>query len=190
MAEIQAVNPTIAAITLEPLAADHLDGIMSWINDPAVTFYFANFGKDLSREEEAAYIEKMQSSSDDRLFSAFGDVDLQGAPASLPRYLGQFGLSQIYWPARTARLGVMMPAYAGGHGVAARACQHLLERAFGELGLNKVWLIVRSDNAKGLHLWTKVGFRCEGVLKQEYWAQGRYFDMLRMAILASEFAVS
>ena len=38
-------------LRLEPLSLEHLDGIMTWVNDPG-DFYFARLGKDITREEE------------------------------------------------------------------------------------------------------------------------------------------
>ena len=35
---------TYAQATLE-----HIDGIMTWINDPEVTFYFRNLGRKISK---------------------------------------------------------------------------------------------------------------------------------------------
>ena len=40
-------------LRLEPLSLQHLDGIMTWVNDPEVTFYFARLGQEITREEEA-----------------------------------------------------------------------------------------------------------------------------------------
>lgn len=184
-------------VRLEPLALEHLDGIMTWVNDPEVTFYFARAGEPITREAEARYVSGLMGSATDRIYSIFVDAplppprvpladDAPRPPQTVPGYVGQIGLSQIYWPARNGRLGIMLPRYAWGRGVAQAAGRALLEVAFGELELNKVWLIVRSSNAKSLHLWTKVGFSCEGVLREEYFSQGRYHDMMRLSILARE----
>ena len=49
---------------------------------------------------------------------------------------------------------------------------------------------MRSDNAKGLGLWTAVGFRCEGILRDEYYVQGRFHDMVRLAMVRSDWAAT
>ena len=185
-----------APVRLEPLSLDHLDGIMTWVNDPEVTFYFAELNRVITREAEARFVQGLIDSDKDHVFSVFDAGGLRPAkpvadgvapPPSMPDYVGQIGLGQIYWPARNARLGVMLPRYAWGRGVAQAAAAALLDHAFDVLELNKVWLIVRCTNAKGLHLWTKVGFQCEGVLREEYFSQGRYHDMMRLSILRRDW---
>ena len=139
----------IGSIRLEPLSLDHLDGIMTWVNDPEVTFYFAGLGKQaITREAEAAYVERLLASPTDRVFSIVGDTG----------YLGQIGLSKIYWPARNGRLGIMLPRYAQGRGVGKVAAYLLLQRAFGQLNMHKVWVIIRSDNPKGCRFGRSWGF--------------------------------
>ena len=56
--------------------------------------------------------------------------------------------------------------------------------AFGELGLRKVWLIVRKDNRHAQAMYLRLGFDFEGVLRDEYAVGGVYYDMVRMAKLA------
>ena len=165
-------------LRLEPLSLDHLDGVMTWVNDPEVTFYFARLGH-VSREEEAAYLQKLIDSPTDEVYSIF-DGD---------EYLGQVGLNQIYRPAQVARLGILLPQHAWGRGVAREAVSKLLDLAF-EGGLHKLWLQVRTDNAKGLHLWTSMGFRLEGIMREEYRVNGRYYDMARLALLETEWTPS
>ena len=51
-----------------------------------------------------------------------------------------------------------------------------------KLELHKVWLIVRRDNRSAQAMYSKLGFDFEGVLRDEYFVGGRWFDMVRMAI--------
>jgi RimJ/RimL family protein N-acetyltransferase len=166
----------VSRLRLEPLSVDHLDHVMRWVNDPEVTFYFAELNQQITREQERAYLERLVASDSDRTWSIFEGGE----------YLGQIGLAKIYWPARNARLGVNLCREAWGRGVAQEAANLVLDKAFGELGLHKVWLIVRSDNSKGLHLWTKLGFRCEGILREEYRSALGFHDMVRFALLESD----
>jgi len=167
---------TAPKIRLEPLSIDHLDHIMTWINDPAVTFYFAHLSETITREQEHAFVSRLVTSNTDRIFSIFED-DI---------YVGQIGISKIYWPAKNGRIGIMLPRYAWGRGIAKAAVHQLLEHAFGALGLHKLWVIIRSDNAKSLHLWESLGFQREGHLRDEYFVNERYYDMVRLARLAHD----
>ena len=170
--------PTV--IRLVPLSLEHLDGVMTWVNDPEVTFYFARLGEPITREAEAAFLERLIASKNDLIFSVFDGKE----------YLGQVGISQIYWPARNGRMAVMLARHAWGRGVAKAAGRLLLREAFETHDLHKIWIILRSDNAKGLHIWTQVGFRCEGILRDEYFSVGRFHDMVRLAMLRSDWAAA
>ena len=163
-------------IRLVPLSLDHLDGIMSWVNDPEVTFYFARLGREISRAEEEAIVRRLIDSETDIIYSIFEEDE----------YVGQIGLSQIYWPAKNARMGAMLCRKAWGRGIVKRAAQALLARAFQQHGLHKVWLIVRADNEKGRHIWSSLGFTQEGMLRDEYFVHDQFYDMVRFGLLKTD----
>ena len=164
-------------IRLEPLAVEHIDGIMTWINDPEVTFYFARLGQTISRSDETKIVRGLIESKTDRIFSIFEGES----------YVGQIGLSQIYWPAKNARIGIMLRRNAWGRRIGRQAAHLLLRHAFDELGLHKLWLIIRSDNHKGRKIWSSMGFREEGILRDEYFVNETYFNMVRFGLLAHEY---
>jgi diamine N-acetyltransferase len=160
-------------IRLEPLSLDHLDHVMSWVNDREVMTYFAGHQTDISRDEEERYLRQYLSSKTDRAFSIFAE---DGA------YVGQCSINQIYWPARNGRLFLVITKENQRKGYGAAAIKTLLETCWAE-GLHKVWLIVRSDNRAAQAMYLKLGFSFEGLLKDEYCVGGRYFDMIRMGII-------
>ena len=165
-------------LRLVPLALEHLPLVMTWVNDREVMQYFALRQEQISEAEEAAYLGKLVSSSTDRAYSIFeGDADDE------PSYVGQCSVNQIYWPARNGRvfLVVRKEKQHGGRGAAALTA--LIERAFSEVDLHKLWLIVRRDNRRAQAMYLRAGFEFEGTLRDEYCVGGRYFDMVRMGIV-------
>jgi diamine N-acetyltransferase len=94
-------------------------------------------------------------------------------------------INQIYWPAKNGRLFVVVRREMQGRGYGPRAVAKLLDVAWSELGLRKVWLIVRRDNRSSQAMYLKLGFDFEGVLRDEYFVGGTWFDMVRMAIVRS-----
>ena len=89
----------------------------------------------------------------------------------------------LHWPARNGRGFIALRRTMQGAGIGSAALRLLLERAWGELDLHKVWLIVRRDNRRGQALYLKLGFEFEGVLRDEYCVGGTFFDMVRMGAL-------
>ena len=59
----------------------------------------------------------------------------------------------------------------------------LVRRAWDELDLHKLWLIVRRDNRKAQAMYLKLGFDFEGVLTDEYCVGAAWFDMVRMGLV-------
>lgn len=159
---------------LEPLSLDHLPHVMTWVNDREVMQYFANRQTDITELDEATYIEGLIASKQERVYSVFDDEV----------YVGQVSLNQIYWPAKNARLFVVVRRELQGRGYGTSAVERIVEKAFGELGLRKIWLIVRKDNRHAQAMYLKLGFDFEGVLRDEYCVNGVYYDMVRMARLA------
>jgi diamine N-acetyltransferase len=161
------------AVRLEPLTLEHLPHVMTWVNDREVMQYFANRQTHISEQEEAGYLEKLIASPNDKAFSVFAGE----------RYLGQCSINAIYWPARNGRLFIVIRREAQGQGYGPAAVRALLDLAWRQLELHKLWLIVRRDNRAAQAMYLKLGFDFEGVLKDEYRVNERYFDMVRMAIL-------
>lgn len=161
-------------LRLEPLRVDHLPQVMTWVNDHEVLAYFARRQADIGEAEERRYLEWLVASPDDRAFSIFdGDA-----------YVGQCSINQIYWPARSGRLFLVIRRDLQGRGYGSAALGRLADHAFGEVGLHKLWLIVRRDNRSAQAMYLRLGFDFEGVLRDEYFVQGRYHDMVRMSRLA------
>ncbi|MBM4360433.1 MAG: GNAT family N-acetyltransferase [Deltaproteobacteria bacterium] len=160
-------------VTLVPLSVDHLAHVMTWVNEHEVMQYFANRQDDVSEAEERAYLERLVASPTDRAYSVFDEA---GA------YVGQCSVNQIYWPARNGRVFLVVRRERQGGGFGPAALAALIECAFVELGLHKLWLIVRRDNRVAQAMYLRAGFDFEGVLIDEYFVQGRYHDMVRMAV--------
>jgi diamine N-acetyltransferase len=160
-------------IRLEPLEISHLPHIMTWVNDREVMQYFANRQSSITEDEERGYLETLLASKTDRAWSIFFGKD----------YVGQCSVNQIYWPAKNGRVFIALLRKHQGRGLGPAALQQMLEIAWNELDLHKLWLIVRRDNRSAQAMYLKLGFEFEGVLRDEYCVGGHYFDMVRMGIV-------
>ena len=163
----------MADLRLVPLGVEHLASVMTWVNDREVMQYFANRQEPITEEAECAYIASLAASPNDRAYSVFAGDE----------YVGQCSINQIYWPAKNGRLFVVVRREMQGRGYGPAAVQRLLHIAWHELELRKLWLIVRRDNHDAQAMYLKLGFDFEGVLRDEYCVGGRWFDMVRMAMV-------
>lgn len=164
---------------LKPLSLDYLDAMMSWVNDSAITGKFAKFNRRITREEEISHIKSMMASKQDRAFVMESEEG---------KYLGNISLHEIDRQAGKARMSILIANIEErGKGYGTSAIKKLLEIAFNEMKLHKVLLVVFESNEKARALYRKCGFRKEGILKDEYFVEGKYHDMARMAILEEKW---
>ena len=167
-------------VFLKPLKESDIGHVMTWVNDPDVVKNFQHFGKKLTKKEELVFVKKLVKNErkTDFVFSIFG-VD--------ETYLGQCAINQISWENRLGRFSLIIKKEHWGKGYAQKVLPILLDYAFRELKLNKVWGMVYATNEKALHLYKKAGFKREGLLREEYYWQDEYHDIVRTGLPASEF---
>lgn len=99
-------------------------------------------------------------------------------------YLGNVWLHNVHWVNRNAELRILLGAEeARGRGFGSSACKLLVQFAFKKLGLRKVYLYVSEVNPRALRAFEKAGFQEEGRLKDEFFVDGKFVDVLRMAVI-------
>ncbi len=174
-------QPNTSLVQLRPVDEHDVDDILSWVNDKSVVGNLASFaGKPLTREDELTWVRKVRTSTDERVFTVTEVHD--------GRYLGQVGLHQIFWRSRVARAAAII-ASTGDHGkgYGSAAIAALLDVAFHQLELHKVWLMVFRTNERALRTWRRLGFVDEGVLRDEYFHEDAWHDMVRLGLLRHEW---
>lgn len=171
----------MSLVHLRPLAETDVDDILRWVNDPEIVGNIAAFsGHAFTREQELTYVRQILSSRSDVVWSI--------VETATGRYLGQTGLHQLHDRSKVARLACIIALRGDmGRGYGSAAIRAVLDHAFGPLGLHKVWLMVFATNARGRRIYGRVGFVEEGVLREEYFHQGGWHDMVRMSLLAREW---
>jgi RimJ/RimL family protein N-acetyltransferase len=74
-----------------------------------------------------------------------------------------------------------------GAGLGTDAVNALADFCFGQLRLERLWLITDSVNARAQHVYEKAGFVREGVLRRAFYQDGVFQDDIRMAMLRAEW---
>lgn len=168
-------------IVLRPVSEADVDHILGWVNDREIVGNIASFsGEAFTREAELAYVRAMKVSAHDRVFSIFRTHD--------DAYLGQCGIHQIHPRSRVGRLSCIIAARdLMGHGYGTAAVRAVLGHAFDVEKLHKVWLMIFRHNTRSHRIYGRIGFVDEGVLREEYFHDGAWHDMVRMSLLAREW---
>jgi len=76
-----------------------------------------------------------------------------------------------------------------GEGLGTDAVNAIADVCFGQLRLERLWLVTDSVNARAQHVYEKAGFVHEGVLRRAFYQDGVFQDDIRMAMLRSEWDV-
>lgn len=101
--------------------------------------------------------------------------------------LGSVYIRDIDRRHRKAEYGIFIgEASARGRGVGTAAARLMLDYCFGEEGLHKVFLRALSGNAQALRSYEKAGFVQEAYLKDDVCIDGKYCDIVLMAVLNTE----
>jgi RimJ/RimL family protein N-acetyltransferase len=88
---------------------------------------------------------------------------------------------------RTAEIGWLIAPPFQGRGYAAEASALLLDLAFGELGLHRVYAELDPRNAASVALCLRLGMRHEAHFREHMWFKGDWADTGIYAILEQEW---
>ena len=75
-----------------------------------------------------------------------------------------------------------------GQGYGSDAVNALVDFAFGQLRLERVWLDTDAANTRAQAAYAKAGFTREGILRHSWFQDGRWSDDHRMALLRDDWA--
>lgn len=101
---------------------------------------------------------------------------------------GLLNLDGLDWPNSHAEIGIAITdQLARGQGFASEALAIMLDYAFGELALHRIWCRIIDGNEPSIRLFEKAGFRREGRLRQQVRRSGSFRDMLVYGLLQSEW---
>jgi RimJ/RimL family protein N-acetyltransferase len=154
-----------------------LPTFVKWINDQEVT-QFLELNPPMSLEDEEKWFVNLQK-SEDKVFS----IDTKEG-----KLIGNVGLMRLNWKDRSVLIGIMIGEKEfWNQGYGTDAIETLLRYLFDELALNRVYLIADERNARGLHCYEKLGFKKEGVLRQNRYKDGVYTNDVMMSLLKDEW---
>ena len=101
-------------------------------------------------------------------------------------FMGMMGLNRIDKSNRKAELGYWLKKEAQGQGLIQRCMPALLEHSFKELEINRVQLIIGTENQKSRSTAENCGYLCEGTLRDYFFHQEKYHDAYVFSKLQSD----
>ena len=158
---------------------ESIDSYLAWMNDLDVLQYLLRV-RPMGREEEEEWFANLSKRPDDLVFEI---VPLEGG---LP--IGSCGLHRISSSNRSAELGIVIGDKSlWGKGYGREAMGILCRYGFDVLNLNRIGLNVYEYNSRGIRCYERVGFKHEGRRRAARFWNGKYWDILEMGLLESEW---
>ena len=173
-------------VVLREFTMDDIDAMYAYLSDDEV-FRHASWGP-LTLDET---IESVREAMEAARATPRRDFELAVTLGDTGELVGQVTLkTDRYIPRirqRTSELGYMLRRDCWGRGFATEAARVLLDFAFGELGLHRVFAVVDEDNPASIRVVEKLGFRREARHVKDAFHQGEWFTTLIYAVLAEEW---
>lgn len=146
---------------------------VSWMNDQEVIKYLET-GGDYTMDKLKRYLENVINNQ-----PFFWAIHIK----ENGKHIGNIKIDPISSKHAYGEYGILMGDKGEwGKGYAFEASNTIINFSFYKLGLRKINLGVVSENFAALHLYKKLGFIEEGIYKNHGLYNGKYLDIIRMAI--------
>ncbi|QTA37754.1 GNAT family N-acetyltransferase [Thermosipho ferrireducens] len=168
-------------VRLRAYSKDDLEKVLEYINDsevkkcltPGIPFPFR-------KEDEEKWYQNLNPFSEKSYSFAIETL-------SDGEYIGGCGINNVYWKNSVATVGIFLGKPFWNKGYGTDAMRVLVNFIFNEMNINKVRLDVYSFNKRAIKSYEKVGFKVEGILREEIFREGKYHDIFVMGILRNEW---
>ncbi len=140
--------------------------------------------RELSLSDQQAWYEMLQKTKQNNfMFTVVRLSDMKP--------IGAAGLLYINWINRSADFSFYIgenEEYVAEDGYAKEAISLLISYGFNNLNLNKIWMELYEFDSKKLDLFKNhFGFKVDGVLRENCFEDGRYWDSELISLLRKEY---
>ncbi len=164
--------------TLEEADAD--GNYQNWFNDAQVCKYNSHHRFAMAKEELLAFIRSSHNSRDALILA----VEKKETEA----HIGNISLQNINYFDRAAEISFLFGDRENwGQGYAAKAARLLIDHAFLQLGLRRIFFGTSEANLAMQKVGEKLGFRREGVRREALFKDGRFYDIYEYGLLKEEW---
>ena len=162
---------------LLPLRKEDAYAFMSFLN-LGLNFQFTFTGSIPMREIDVAEEWDKERKAGSVIWGVYDDKNFIGTT-------GLYSHRDIYrsWE---FRILIGHPDYLG-KGIGTEVTRMVVDWGFKRLNAHRIWLGCSAENLGAIKCYEKVGFKREGVLREEIWSQGKYVDAVRYSILEGEW---
>jgi len=166
---------------LRALEKSDLPTVWRWVNDEEVMWFWGEPCNIQSLAEVEQWFARLQEAAG--ASSKQFIIEMEGGTP-----IGRIFYEHLDTKHRKTEVGIQLGEKEyWGRGYGTDAMITFLDYLFNELRLHRVYLRVQSYNTRALKSYEKCGFVQEGILRDNTFTQGKYYDDLMMGILSDEF---
>ncbi|MEZ4629641.1 MAG: GNAT family protein [Deinococcales bacterium] len=166
-------------IYLRPITPADAGAMFASLGDEE-SMYLTGTTQSFTLEQVEAFCERV-AHADDR-------VDYAICRLGDPQYLGEVVLNEIDWDNHSAHFRTAISSNENRNkGYGQEAIKLILDYGFKSLKLHRIELEVYEFNPRALHVYEKLGFVKEGVLRDILYFKERYHNAVKMSLLANEW---
>lgn len=169
-------------VKLVAIERSDLKILMDWRNIPGFRKHFREY-REISMEMQEKWFETNVNNDQNTIMFAIRHNDSN-------ELLGCCGLCYINWVNKNADLSLYIgfrESYIDNEGFALESCNLLFDYAFKKLNLNKIWTEIYEFDYKKKNLYESIGMKIDGILRENYYQDGKWWNSYIMSILAIEF---
>jgi RimJ/RimL family protein N-acetyltransferase len=169
-------------VGLRSLEKEDLSLLRDWRNIESFRRNFREY-RELNMANQDAWFARTNASPNDFMFVIVRLKD--GKP------LGAAGLLYTNWIIRSADFSFYIgldELYIDELGYAEESARLLISYGFKNLNLHKIWMELYEFDHKKINFFTKkFNFKTDGILRDNCFENGRYWNSLLISLLSSEF---
>ena len=164
-------------ITIRPIKEEDTDNIIKWRNKSSVNQYFI-YREPFTRESHLNWFHNKVQTGEVAQFIIMADDEP----------IGSVYLRDIDNKNKKCEFGIFIgDEFNCGKGYGKIASKLVIDHAFDKLKLNRIFLRVFPTNIRAIKCYEKIGFKQEGIFREDVIIDGKAYDMIFMAILKKDW---
>ncbi len=161
-------------LEFHPICLEHCTSeYVSWLNDPII-YQYLETGGGYTLQMLSEYLDNVMKKS-----ILFWGIHIK----SSRKHIGNIKIDPINNRHGFGEYGILLgDKQEWGKGYAKEASIAIIDYCFEKYNLRKINLGVVAENLPAVHLYKSLGFEIEGIYKNHGIYNGKYMDILRMAV--------
>jgi RimJ/RimL family protein N-acetyltransferase len=187
-------NPFITGdrIYLRAVVEEDLPYYFNWLDDQETTRYMQRGIYPNNMDEMREYMKSMQRSKDGMHLAIVRKAEyVEGIlknPLREDRHIGNITLLNIHPTFRSAEISIIIgDKQCCGNGYGTEAIKLLVDHAFTRMNLNRLQAGMVAKNVSSQGAFMNVGFKPDGILRQAYYCDGEYQDVVILSLIKSDW---